>query len=180
MFSFLAGFLCHFALDSTSHPFICSCADDRDDLHAAIERRLDRMELERQGKQPRDIMRLFAPYPDLPGVREAMKNVYGWDDRYYRISYRHMKWFHWIAKDQHGLLEGILRKKAGKLSAVSYRTRRADQFDLSPFAPLEEEAVIFGAELITAAWRFCRHEINEDMFRETIGTRSYHGRPQDR
>ena len=60
-------------------------------MHTAIEHRLDVMELERQGKQRRDLMNLFTQYRELPEVREAMKAVYGWDDNCYETGYRHMK-----------------------------------------------------------------------------------------
>ena len=176
MFSFLAGFLCHFALDSTTHPFINAQAQDRDDMHAAIERRLDVLELKRQGRQLREIMKLFMPFPDLPEVQEVMKKVYGWDDRYYRISYRHMRWFHFIAKDQHGLLERLLRRMPGKLASVSYRTHMADGLDLAPFDALEEEAVRLGTVLVTEAWKFRAGETDAGSLRERIGTKTYHGR----
>ena len=94
MFSYLAGFLCHYAMDSTSHPFIYEAADNRADMHTALEHRLDVLELERQGKQRRDLMKLFTKFQVLPEVREAMKAVYGWDDDCYAIGYRHMKLYH--------------------------------------------------------------------------------------
>ena len=101
-FSYFAGFLCHYSLDSTVHPFVNAIAARRPGIHTVVERKLERIELARQGKEPKDIMRLFRQYPDLPEIRRAMKAVYGWDDDLFRTGYRHMKAFHWVVKDQHG------------------------------------------------------------------------------
>lgn len=53
MFSYLAGFLCHFALVSKTHPYINSMATGRPGMHCAIERTLDAMELNRSGHEQR-------------------------------------------------------------------------------------------------------------------------------
>ena len=171
MFSFLAGFLCHYALDSTAHPFIYAKAEYRSDLHTAIEHRLDMIELERQGK--RDIMELFTDFPDLPEARAAMKTVYGWDDDCFETAYRHMKLYHRIVQDRHGILNALYPK------AVSYRTRLCDGMDLSPFDALEAEAVRLGVGLITAAHRFRAGQIGEEELQKAIGNRSYAGGEAD-
>lgn len=175
MFSYLAGFLCHYAMDSTSHPFIYGAADDRADMHTAVEHRLDVLELERHGKQRRDLMKLFTKYRDLPEVRETLKAVYGWDDDCYAIGYRHMKLYHWIVKDQHGVLNRIIGWLPGKLSTISYQTRKADQIDLSSFDGLMAEAVDMGIRLVTATYDFRKGIISEDELSEVIGNRSYAG-----
>ena len=110
-FSYFAGFLCHYALDSTVHPFVNAIAARRPGIHTVVERKLERIELKRQGKQPKDIMKLFRKFPDLPEIRRAMKAVYGWDDDLFRTGYRHMKAFHWIIKDQHGWLAKLVGGK---------------------------------------------------------------------
>ena len=157
------------------HPFIYKAADYWGDLHMAIEHRLDIMELERQGKERRDLMGLFTKYPELPEVMEAIKTVYGWDDDCYTKGYRHMKLYHWIVKDQHGILNGILGWFPGQLSAMSYRTKKADHLDLTPFENLMSEAVDFGARLVTAAFRYRSGEVSEKELSEIIGNRSYAG-----
>ena len=175
VFSFLAGFLCHYAMDSTAHPWINQASEHRSDLHTALEHRLDNLELERQGRQRREIMRLFTRFPELPEVQEAMKTVYGWDDHCFATAYRHMKWYHWIIKDQHGWLHFLLHHIPGGLSAISYQTKRADSIDTSPFPALQEEAVRMGIRLITAAWQYRMEQISEAELREAIGNRSYSG-----
>ena len=114
-FSYFCGFLCHYALDSTAHPYINALAAKRPGMHTAVERKLERIELRRQGKQPKDIMRLFRPFPDVPEIRRAMHAVYGWDDDLFRTGYKHMKIFHWIIKDQHGWLAKLVGGKPAKM-----------------------------------------------------------------
>lgn len=175
MFSFLAGFLCHFALDSISHPYIYGTANYQADMHTAIEHKLDVLELERQGKQRRDIMKLFTAFPDLQEVRQAMETVYGWNDDYYKIGHRHMKLYHWIVKDQTGVVNLFLHRFPGNLSAISYRNHKCDDMDLSPFDVLEEQAVEFGVNLITAAYQYQHGEIDNDTMLRLIGDKSYAG-----
>ncbi len=175
VFSFLAGFLCHYALDSVTHPYICEKAQYRADLHTAIEHRLDVLELGRQGRQRKDIMALFTEFPALPEVRAAMREVYGWDDGCFETGYRHMKLYHRIAKDQSGIVNALLGRSRGDAAAVSYGNHLCDGMDLSPFAPLEEEAEELGAALITAAYRYRAGGMEEAELREIIGNRSYAG-----
>lgn len=175
VFSYAAGFLCHYSLDSTVHPFVNTMAGHRHDMHMAIERRLDNEELQRQGKQRKDIMKLFTQDPDLTAAQTALRTVYGWDDSCFAAGYRHMKLYHWLAKDQHGLLAAVLSHIPGGLSAVPFDTKRADHIDLSPFAALEKEAVEMGVRLVTAAYRFREGEIGEDELRAAIGNRNYAG-----
>ncbi len=177
MFSFLAGFLCHYALDSTTHPFINNSADYKGYMHIAIEHRLDVMELERQGKQRRDLMKLFTTYPDLPEAEAAIQNIYGWDDDCYKTGYRHMKLYHWLVKDQYGMLLFILEhsKRLVRHAARSYQTHLADNIDLSPFDELKDEAVELAVSMITAAYRFRAGEVSEEELSAIIGNRSYSG-----
>lgn len=177
MFSYLVGFLCHFALDSRTHPYINSLAAERRGMHCAMERTLDMMELERSGREPKDIMKLFTKYPDLPEAEQAMETVYDWRDNYFRIGYRHMKLYYWIAKDQSGLLNRVLELLPGQRSYVSYRNHKCDNMDLSGFQSFEEEAVEFGVDLIRAAYRYRQGKISDADFLDVIGDRNYSGVP---
>lgn len=179
MFSFLAGFLCHFALDSRTHPYINSMAAGRPDMHCAIERTLDAAELKRSDREPKDIMKLFTKYPALPEAEQAMQTVYGWRDDCFRVGYRHMKIYHWIVKDQFGLLNRLLEMLPGSRSCLSFRNHLCDNMDLSGFQRLEEEAVEFGVELIRAAYRYRKGELSEEEFVKIIGDCDYSGVPTD-
>ena len=175
MFSFLAGFLCHFALDSKTHPYIDSMAAYRDDMHCAIERTLDVMELERSGRERKDIMKLFTKYPVLPEAEQAMETVYGWRDHCFRTGYQDMKIYHWFVKDQSGLLIRILGLLKDQLTVVSYRNHKCDNMDLSGFQHFVDEAVDFGVELIQAAFQYRQGKLSDDEFLKAIGTRNYSG-----
>ena len=181
MFSFLAGFLCHYALDSTVHPFINREADrlqsatGRRDLHTVIEHRLDVLELQRQGKERKDIVMLLPPFREPPEVRAAIKKIYGWDDTLYQTGYRHMKLYYRLVKDQHGALLFLLNLFYPSRAAKSYQTHLADEADLSPFQALEQEAVELGVKLVTAAFRFRAGSLSEAGLRRAIGNRSYSG-----
>lgn len=174
MFSYFAGFLCHYALDSTVHPFINKMSGHRGYMHIAIERRMDAAELKRQGKQRKEIMQLFTKSPDLTEAQKAMQAVYGWDDDFYSIGYRYMKLYHLIAKDQHGVLRWLLRPFK-KLSAVPFDTKRADHLDLRPLDALVEDAVEMGTQLVSAAYRFREGGISAEELQELIGRRNYAG-----
>ena len=183
-FSYFAGSLCHYALDSTAHPYINMLGKRLPGMHTAIERKLDNIELMRQHKEPRDIMKLFVPFPQIPEIRQAMKAVYGWDDDLFYTCYRHMESFLWFIKDQHGILEKITSVAAGFLSvitgknaafirAVSYRNHMADNIDVGDFDGLERKAVDFAVKLITAAEDYRRGRITEQELAEIIGDRDY-------
>ena len=174
-FSYLAGFLCHYALDSTAHPFVYEAAGYRAAMHTAIEHKIDFMILRRQEKQPRDIMALFPDYPDLPEVREAMKVVYGWDDDRFRTGWRHMKAFHWMTKDSRGIMKSLLGWMGSMPASLSYRTRLADRIDISPYDRLESEAVSLGIKLVTAAHQYRNGELSGEELKSIIGSRSYAG-----
>lgn len=175
VFSFLAGNMCHYSLDSTTHPYINAMAQNRIGFHTAIERKLDRIELVRQGKKQKDLMKLFVPFPNLLEVKAAEEAVYGWNDDLYEKSYRFMKLYHWFAKDQHGILNKFFQKLPGQYSSISYSNHMCDGMDLSRFNALEKDAVDMGVRLVTGAYQYRTGLISEDKLKEIIGNRSYSG-----
>ena len=50
--AYLMGFVCHFALDSTCHPYIEDVINDTGIAHTKIEGEFDRLLLERDGRDP--------------------------------------------------------------------------------------------------------------------------------
>lgn len=50
--NYLLGFLCHFALDSSCHPYISAYEKEREVRHSEIETELDRALMQRRGKDP--------------------------------------------------------------------------------------------------------------------------------
>ena len=106
LFSYLAGFLCHYALDTAAHPYIVYMTEYRQKIprgHMAFEHTLDRLEMDRAGglgeKHP--VTKYYHPSIRLPeSLREdidsVFEDVYGWRNSWralncswprYRIAY---------------------------------------------------------------------------------------------
>lgn len=65
---YLLGFACHFILDSTCHPYIKTLTDAKAVSHGKIEKELDRLLMQKEGKDP------FHYYPScciVPSIRSA-------------------------------------------------------------------------------------------------------------
>ena len=89
LFSFLAGFLCHYALDSTAHPYIiwettAVCA--RKEAHRAFEHSLDNLAVKREGawKGRHPIVThcmkpMYLPPEMIDGLDRVCHTVYGWE-----------------------------------------------------------------------------------------------------
>lgn len=110
MFSYLAGFLCHYALDAETHPYIIHMTEERTHFprgHMSFEHTLDRLEMERAGVwgERHPVTNHYFPKVRLP---ECMKEdidavffrVYGWKNCWralnasgprYRLCYRFLE-----------------------------------------------------------------------------------------
>ena len=107
LFSYLAGFLCHYALDAETHPYIIHMTEQRTHYprgHMSLEHTLDILEMERAGvwggKHP--VTEHYFPKLRLPeSLREdidaVFEEVYGWKNCWkalnkscprYRLCYR--------------------------------------------------------------------------------------------
>ncbi len=88
LYSYLAGFLCHYALDTETHPYIIHMTEEKTRIprgHMSFEHSLDRLEMERAGvwgeKHP--VTDHYFPKLRLPAeMREDLdavfEKVYGW------------------------------------------------------------------------------------------------------
>lgn len=191
MFSYLAGFLCHYALDSTAHPYIDEISGYKGYMHMAVEHRLDRMELDRMGRKLADraITRGFYT-PFLPesmhrDYETVMENVFGWKDSWKRFkeSYRHHKMYYFLAEDPHGVAELLFHKVPvsvmnGKVTILSYRSHACDGMELGPFEVLRRKAVRRAVQLIRAVDAYRNGRISEARLRAVIGNKDYSGREQ--
>ena len=169
MFSYFTGFLCHYALDSNTHPYINRKAKNRGSMHMAIEHRLDRMNGGAICIPP------FLPERMKDGVGGAIAKIYGWDDAWemLREGHRDMTPFYRIVEDKRGRLDWVARKTHTKLAHLSYRSSSADDIDLSGFEPLYRRALYDAAGYIEAARDFVEGKIGESELRKIIGNRSY-------
>lgn len=169
VFSYLCGFLCHYALDSTTHPYINRKAQNSAVMHMAIEHKLDVMSGGNIRIPP------FLPDALCESIGGAIEQIYGWNDAWEKLreGRRHMASFYRIVSDRNGTLDRFARKTHTKLRLVSYRSKAIDRMDLSGFQPLYRSALDDAVRYITAAQSFVDGVIGESQLREIIGSRSY-------
>ena len=169
VFSYAAGFLCHYALDSNTHPYINRKATNSFPMHMAIEHKLDRM----NGGKVR--IPRFLPESMKDAVGGAITGIYGWDDAWekFKQGHRDMKPFYAIVTDESGWLDRIAGKTRTKLALISYRSKVIDDMDLRGFYPLYNRAVDDAARFIRVADDFAHDKLDEAALREIIGNRSY-------
>lgn len=168
-FSYASGFLCHYALDSNTHPYINRKAKNRFSIHMAIEHKLDNL----NGGEIR--IPPFLPESMKRAVGGAITKIYGWDDAWekFKAGHHDMKPFYKIVGDQSGTLDRIAVKTHTKLALISYRSTALDDMDLRGFYPLYRRAADDAVRYIEAARSYVRGEIDEAALRSVIGDRSY-------
>jgi len=126
MFSYLAGFLCHYVLDSTVHPYIICRSGSYDGTpetiacrgdHTRLERAIDWRYIKKDGL-PRHPARKKVLYmrhlpdeirADLDAVYES---VYGWQDvsKDLDICIFYQRLFYLLAEDGTGLVDKVIKK----------------------------------------------------------------------
>lgn len=110
MFSYLAGFLCHYALDAETHPYIIYMTEEKRKLprgHMSFEHSLDKLEMKREGvwgeKHPvteHYFTNLRLPECIREDIDAVYRKVYGWKNSWqalnlswprYRLCYRQLE-----------------------------------------------------------------------------------------
>lgn len=169
MFSYLAGFLCHYALDSDTHPYINRKAKNSFAMHMAIEHKLDKLNGGKICIPP------FLPDSMQEDVGGAITKIYGWTDAWDKLKEGHkdMTPFYNIVEDKKGRLNFFASKTHTKLALISYRSKELDSMDLRGFAPLYQRALNDAEKYVTAAQQFVNGEIEVKDLRAVIGSRSY-------
>ena len=169
VFAWLAGFLCHYALDADTHPYINEKAHGNIALHMAIEHRLDLLD----GGEIR--IPPFLPERLRKPCGGAITQIYGWRDAWEKLKegHRHMGPFYRLVRDESGALNNLFGWTRSPAAMLSYKSRVCDGMDLSGFAPLRERAVRDALRYIAAAEAFVRGEMGEEELRRVIGSRSY-------
>lgn len=169
VFSYLAGFLCHYALDADTHPYINRKARNSAAMHMAIEHKLDTLNGGEICIPP------FLPESMKEDVGGAITEIYGWDDAWEKLreGHSHMEPFYRLVEDKSGRLDRFARLSHTKLALVSYRSKAIDDMDLRGFIPLYNRALKDAGRYITAAIDYVEGRTDEDEFRGVIGDRSY-------
>lgn len=168
-FSYLSGFLCHYALDSTTHPYIIEKANHSSAMHLAIEHRLDIMD----GGEIR--IPPFLPCSMKGCISCAIGRVYGWPDAWEALEqgYRDMTPFYRIVEDKTGMLDKAFGWTKRAPAMLSYNSHICDDMDLSGFWTLYDQAIEDAVNYIRAAKAFVLGDIEEPSFRTVISNRSY-------
>ena len=158
LFSFLAGFLTHYALDSTCHPYIifqAGAGKENAGNHRSLEHALDRKRLKEQGMDlhARPITRELLPKAGLPpGIRPAVdaafRKAFGWEDAWKLLNraYRDERRFLRLTEDPVGSFYGLLRRVTANrnLRSLSYAEPSYPEADIAngqhrawrnPYAP---------------------------------------------
>ena len=124
MFSYLAGFLCHYALDAETHPYIIYMTEKKTKIsrgHMSFEHTLDRLEMERAGvwgeKHP--VTDHYFPKIRLPetmreDIDAVFREVYGWDNCWSALNH---------AGPRYRMCYRVLENPAGFFSRIAGRLR---------------------------------------------------------
>jgi len=123
MFSYLAGFLCHYALDSIAHPYVIwetTEVHHRKEAHRTFEHRLDMDEMEKSGTftGSHPITSQYLLHRSLPSemesdLNEVYRSVYGWQNcrKALNASYRRYRALYRLMENPRGFLSRLARKK---------------------------------------------------------------------
>ena len=143
VFSYLAGFLCHYALDQQAHPYIIYMTEIRTKYprgHMSFEHCLDRTELKRAGlwggKHP--VTEHYFPKGKIPEeIREDLdavfEKVYGWKNSWkaLRKSYPLYRLFYRVTENPKGLFTRVAGWTGHPvLKALTYATSHFDGTDV--------------------------------------------------
>lgn len=127
MFSYLAGFLCHYALDASAHPYIIRQTTTecrKKGAHRALEHSLDALELERRKvwgeKHPlteHAFQELRLPEKMEASLNRAYERVYGWQNAYraLNMSHRIFRFLYRFMEKPGGLLAWLARLTGSEL-----------------------------------------------------------------
>ena len=150
LFSYLAGFLCHYSLDTTCHPYIMTKTGICDDTPATLRYRGKHMKLEhgidclllrevyRVTPARYSFARHMLPLRRLPEslhgpLDRVYKAVYGWDDtwRDLNTAIRWHRLFYKLLRDPTGILNLVLTRMDNghsgyDLSQLSFHGREPD------------------------------------------------------
>lgn len=91
--SYTLGFICHYMLDSSCHPYIYRYTDRTGASHAEIETELDRALMEKNGKNPFRYRPASVVHPDRKTVKVIAALFEGISEKQIRKTLRGMKFY---------------------------------------------------------------------------------------
>lgn len=169
LFAYLSGFLCHYALDSSTHPYINRKAKNDPAVHLAIEHRLDKLDGGELKVPP------FLPERMKGAVGGAITKIYGWKDAWEKLKEGHsyMEPFYHMITHEGDMLNRILYHSHTKAALLTYQSAAVDELDLRGFYPLYRRAIDRATAYIRSVSDFHNGCIDEAALRQIIGNRSY-------
>lgn len=186
IFSYLSGVLCHYALDGSVHPYVHELEQSSGWSHTEIEKKMDQLELLKQGKKiserpiSKELLPKYLPERMQADMDATYKEIYGWDDAWelLKTSYRHMKQFTWIIEDPSGILcavisNNLIKRLHPKFSGLSYKGKYPDSIDFSWFPRANDKAVKEAISYIDVCYEYVEKRVSEKELRKAIGNRSY-------
>lgn len=181
LFSYLAGFLCHYSLDGKTHPAVNRLSGNDMHKHLAIERKLDQIVLQKQGKILKDrpitneLFPSFLPESLRDSINRVMEEVYGWKDSWklMKTSYRHMKWYHYIMEDPSGTFDNSVGRVVSKVKGLSYHSNLYELESYDWFWPILEDSIDEAVDFIEHCFDFVNERMSEKELTDCIGNRSY-------
>ena len=143
LFSYLAGFLCHYALDSVTHPYIIHLTEEKYDFprcHMSFEHSLDLQELRRAGLENRRhaITESYFPPCRLPvsirtDIDAVFQSVYGWKNCWSALNHscaRHHLVYR-VIENPKGLFSRLTRlTKHPRMKSFSYSESHFNDMDV--------------------------------------------------
>lgn len=144
LMSYLSGFLCHYCLDRTTHPYIIFFSGMGRGDHMRMEHALDIWSLRQWGEKPwhfpilRKILAI-RKLPDCmqPDIDAVYEKVYGWKQVFKDTNrgLRDQRRLYLMAQDPLGLLDTVLQHldngiTGHDLTAISYHGKERPDLDI--------------------------------------------------
>lgn len=144
VFSYLAGFICHYALDSTAHPYVIRLTTTEYPLpgaHRAFEHSMDVLDLDRAGcwgeRHPMThhaFRAIRLPRELRPALDAAYEKTYGWQS-----SWRNLNWAYWFFRFLYRLMENPRGLGVLLTRITGSPTLKSLIYSESPFAGVDVE-----------------------------------------
>lgn len=143
LFSYLAGFLCHYALDSGVHPYVIHVTEEQYDFprcHMSFEHSLDMQELRRASldRDRHPVTGAYFPACRLPetirrDIDEVFASVYGWKNCWSALNHscRRFRLIYRVIENRNGLFSRLTRlTKSPLLKSLSYSESHFNDMDV--------------------------------------------------
>ena len=178
--AYLLGFLCHFCLDYTVHPYIEECLASGIS-HAKIESELDKHHLQRQSlpKRGYNVAKLLLPAKESA---EAIANVLAIPTKEVKKALKSMRFINGLFSNKCGLVHGICHALLSIIGAQKpFGEMFLDKKDNALCAPLMQklddlynEAIATATAVITEFFANTKtsvenHTLTNDIFRYNYG-----------